>query len=43
MDLSSLATLGKVAGLGGVAIGAVVLLVSPETKGHVFKSDLVVT
>jgi hypothetical protein len=29
MDLSSLATLGKVAGLGGVALGVVVLLVRP--------------
>lgn len=29
MDLSSLAALGKVAGLGGIAIGAVVLLVRP--------------
>ena len=29
MDLSSLATLGKVAGLGGIAIGVVVLLVRP--------------
>jgi hypothetical protein len=29
MDLSSLAALGKVAGLGGVAIGVVVLLVRP--------------
>ena len=29
MDLSSLATLGKVAGLGGIAIGLVVLLVRP--------------
>ena len=29
MDLSSLATLGKVAGLGGIAIGVVVLLVPP--------------
>ncbi|HME27580.1 MAG TPA: hypothetical protein VKI44_40705 [Acetobacteraceae bacterium] len=29
MDLSSLAALGKVAGLGGLAIGAVVLLVRP--------------
>lgn len=29
MDLSSLAALGKVAGLGGIAIGVVVLLVRP--------------
>lgn len=29
MDLSSLASLGKVAGLGGLAIGLVVLLVRP--------------
>lgn len=29
MDLSSLASLGKVAGLGGIAIGLVVLLVRP--------------
>ena len=29
MDLSSLASLGKVAGVGGIAIGAVVLLVRP--------------
>jgi hypothetical protein len=29
MDLSSLASLGKVAGMGGIAIGAVVLLVRP--------------
>jgi hypothetical protein len=29
MDLSSLASLGKLAGLGGIAIGAVVLLVRP--------------
>lgn len=29
MDLSSLATLGKVAGLGGVALGVVALLVRP--------------
>jgi hypothetical protein len=29
MDLSSLAALGKVAGLGGLAIGVVVLLVRP--------------
>ncbi|HET7879637.1 MAG TPA: hypothetical protein VFL55_02055 [Acetobacteraceae bacterium] len=29
MDLSSLAELGKVAGVGGIAIGAVVLLVRP--------------
>jgi hypothetical protein len=29
MDLSSLASLGKLAGMGGIAIGAVVLLVRP--------------
>ena len=29
MDLSSLATLGKVAGLGGIAMGVVALLVRP--------------
>jgi hypothetical protein len=29
MDLSSLASLGKVAGLGGIAVGVVVLLVRP--------------
>jgi hypothetical protein len=29
MDLSSLASLGKVAGLGGIALGVVVLLVRP--------------
>jgi hypothetical protein len=29
MDLSSLASLGKIAGLGGIAIGAVVLLIRP--------------
>jgi hypothetical protein len=29
MDLSSLSTLGKVAGLGGIAIGVVVLLIRP--------------
>jgi hypothetical protein len=29
MDLSSLATLGKVAGLGGIALGVVALLVKP--------------
>ena len=29
MDLSSLASLGKLAGVGGIAIGAVVLLVRP--------------
>ena len=29
MDLSSLASLGKVAGLGGIALGVVVLLVKP--------------
>jgi hypothetical protein len=29
MDLSSLASLGKVAGLGGIAIGLVVVLVRP--------------
>jgi hypothetical protein len=29
VDLSSLAPLGKVAGLGGIAIGVVVLLVRP--------------
>ena len=29
MDLSSLESLGKVAGLGGIAIGVVVLLVRP--------------
>ena len=29
MDLSSLGSLGKVAGVGGIAIGAVVLLVRP--------------
>jgi hypothetical protein len=29
MDLSSLASLGKVAGLGGIALGMVVLLVRP--------------
>jgi hypothetical protein len=29
VDLSSLASLGKVAGLGGIAIGVVVLLVRP--------------
>lgn len=29
MDLSSLASLGKIAGLGGLAIGLVVLLVRP--------------
>ena len=30
MDLSSLGSLGKVAGVGGIAIGAVVLLVRPH-------------
>jgi hypothetical protein len=29
MDLSSLASLGKIAGIGGIAIGAMVLLVRP--------------
>jgi hypothetical protein len=29
MDLSSLASLGKIAGLGGIALGVVVLLVRP--------------
>ena len=29
MDLSTLASLGKIAGLGGIAIGVVVLLVRP--------------
>jgi hypothetical protein len=29
MDLSSLEALGKVAGIGGIAVGAVVLLVRP--------------
>jgi hypothetical protein len=29
MDLSSLAALGKIAGLGGIAIGVVVLLIRP--------------
>jgi hypothetical protein len=29
MDLSSLASLGKIAGLGGIAIGVVVLLIRP--------------
>jgi hypothetical protein len=29
MDLSSLASLGKIAGLGGIAIGMVVLLIRP--------------
>jgi hypothetical protein len=29
MDLSSLASLGKVAGLGGIAVGVVVLLIRP--------------
>jgi len=29
MDLSSLAALGKVAGLGGIAIGVVVILIRP--------------
>jgi quinol-cytochrome oxidoreductase complex cytochrome b subunit len=29
MDISSLASLGKIAGVGGIAIGAVVLLVRP--------------
>jgi uncharacterized membrane protein YvlD (DUF360 family) len=29
MDLSSLASLGKVAGLGGIALGVVVLLIRP--------------
>jgi hypothetical protein len=29
VDLSSLASLGKIAGLGGIALGAVVLLVRP--------------
>jgi hypothetical protein len=33
MDLSSLATLGKVAGVGGIAIGAVVLLVRSLISG----------
>ena len=37
MDLSSLASLGKVAGLGGIALGVVVLLVRPviDRMSHV--------
>jgi hypothetical protein len=38
MDLSSLATLGKVAGLGGIAIGVVALLVRPANRSGVFGS-----
>ena len=33
MDLSSLASLGKVAGIGGIAIGMIVLLVRPIIDG----------
>ena len=29
MDLSSLAALGKIAGLGGIALGVVVMLIRP--------------
>jgi hypothetical protein len=32
VDLSSLASLGKVAGLGGIALGAIVLLMRPIIK-----------
>jgi hypothetical protein len=32
MDLSSLASLGKIAGLGGIAVGAIVLLMRPMIK-----------
>jgi hypothetical protein len=32
VDLSSLASLGKVAGLGGIAVGAIVLLMRPIIK-----------
>lgn len=32
LDMSSLASLGKVAGLGGIAVGAIVLLMRPMIK-----------
>jgi uncharacterized membrane protein YvlD (DUF360 family) len=32
VDISSLASLGKVAGLGGIAVGAIVLLIRPIIK-----------
>jgi hypothetical protein len=33
MDLSSLAELGKVAGVGGIAIGMIVLIIRPMIEG----------